>query len=418
MIRQKVSIKFEELSQSSDNKNLDTKFIQNFLDVSKNLLEAVSYLNLGIDETTRTKQFEPSQLIYRAKSKIDTMMNYYNLKEFPENDDFEKKMKVKLVDMAFKLSEATNSLINANKDDKSINMAISNVLELKDNIVELAYDFLTSPEVSENSKNELISLLRKYSSNAPKGNFYLGYLTKLIDDNTLFVVCVTPNSPADKAGLKEFDKIIVNGKMLKPEEFTAELKELYTNNMKLYLNVMRNEQKKNIIISPERFGVNKLDRINIFGVGEFTNSSAVKGWDDCARNLIVSNLTDQEGMIVKYVKTRKDFDSNSLKTNSAQYDFDYLITGDVKTVYAHDGYYAYGYGQKNYAGFSGGSYSYVMAKVNFKVYRGKTGEVVYEKTIDESSEAQGNQDSIQMLFEKIVDKFTKELKENSKSYHF
>jgi len=200
-----------------------------------------------------------------------------------------KKQKTKLLDILIVVFIATlvgmiaggatlfSMYYEKNSNSSNINYSnLGEISELYKKILDEYYDEIDEDILVEGAISGMLSVLDTNSSylnqsdttnfnNKMKGEYYgIGIEALTLENVGILVVTVLPNSPSEKAGIKDGDIIVsINGKELKDKTATYFTTLVGSIKNDIELTVMRNEKSMNFILSAEKVIIESVTR-NIF----------------------------------------------------------------------------------------------------------------------------------------------------------
>lgn len=296
----------------AENQTFSKDFSGNYLEISEAVLQSVSDLKNGEENTL--KNFEFDQDLELVKGRLDGLsvkFKYEFASPNPESE-FEKKAWVDLVDVLAKVTETSDytgtSLLTFLNNQDLFDSGLKESIRLF-----LKAEQLASGSMPADDQQKARSLLARYPL-IERGEPYTG---ALFDDNGSATL-IYPDSPADKAGIQIGDRIkSADADKLKRSVYSP-----------VSLTLERNRQIKIVSLTPILYGFPK--KPAMIGIGGLQNASNSAKASVFLQALIASYFRQSD--------TAAAFDAKPILFSSkpaeiaayaADHGLDYIITGRI-----------------------------------------------------------------------------------------
>lgn len=327
MIGGEVSMKF---SQTADSKQtagyISKEFLSTYSEIAQTIIPSIADLIHGVENMEKSEdRTKADQLFFEVKSRMEGLSSLYNIKTLSTQSDLEARIKAKLADTTIKIIESSDTFIRAFEENQARDENVKTGLASFDEGSKLFLESLEAvlkSHISSESRNVLITLLKNHPL-IKRGQPYIGIGIVSPGPGDHFILCVYPNSPADKAGIRDGDIIHWGqGSELDPIKWAEILYHPQT------WKITRGKEDLTIQITPVLYGFDK--KPITIGIAKLENESRGSKGPWVVPTELSILLNEEDNVSAFYMSGfHSTMDSKTIADEAEKCDCDYVITGKV-----------------------------------------------------------------------------------------
>jgi len=287
------------------------EFLTNYFEVNEVVLQSITDLEKGRDNTLTGKELKPDDAFRRVKGRLDGLSTKYRFESPPIVTGFEKTAWTKLADVLGKLVETTDAVTQPQNNFFDNETDFQNDLAGTISLFVQSAGFAMEQLPAEN-KEKLKNLLDRYPL-AQRGEPYLGAILNETTSGTYQVAAVYPNSPAQQAGLQE-------GDLIQPGKIDSYLY------VPTPISIMRQNEKMTVPISPIYYGFSK--KPFLVGIANFENGTKIPSAPQFMQDLTFACFARSDSFLARKAdELAADSTPKAIADYASSHHFDYVIFG-------------------------------------------------------------------------------------------